>query len=214
MLLLSGFEPFDGATLNPSAEVVAAIRSDPPPGIDLKTVVLPVETDVAADRLLTLRSECDARAVIMLGEARGQPTIRLEHVAINLRDFAIEDNAGSRLVDQPVVTDGPDAHFATLPLRNLLETLRAVGVPVERSLSAGSYLCNELSYRVLHESDRIARAGGPRITAGFVHLPSLPDQATGPGKERPTMPIEDQIIAIRAIIERVAAGPSGDPIPS
>ena len=71
-VLLSGFEPFGGADRNPSAEIVAAIAAEPPRDLYLETIVLPVETEVAADRLLATWRTGEADAVVMLGEAAGR----------------------------------------------------------------------------------------------------------------------------------------------
>ncbi len=202
-ILLSAFEPFDGASINPSAEVASALGADPPPAVDLETVLLPVETEVAAARLLEVWRRSGSNVVVMLGEARGSATIRLEQVAINLRDFSIPDNAGRRVTDARVVDDGPDAHFATLPIADLLTRLRKDDVPVERSLSAGAYLCNEVSFRMLHES-KTAATGSPAVSAGFVHLPSLPEQCDD--EDAPSMALEDQVAAVRTILEHLAHG--------
>ena len=199
-ILLSAFEPFDGASINPSAEVASALGAAPPPGVDLETVLLPVETEIAAERLLEVWRRSGSNVVVMLGEARGSGTIRLEQVAINLRDFSIPDNAGRRVTDARVVDDGPDAHFATLPIADLLTRLRKDGVPVERSLSAGTYLCNEVSFRMLHESKTAATAGSS-VSAGFVHLPSLPEQCED--ADAPSMALGDQVAAVRTILEHL-----------
>lgn len=198
-LLLTGFEPFDGADRNPSAEIVAAIAADPPAGVDLRTLVLPVETGVAADRLIEAHGSHRSDVVVMLGEARGRSEITPEVVAINLLDFSIPDNAGRVVTDAPIVEGGPDAHFATLPTARLVEAARAVGVPTSRSLSAGSYLCNEISYRMLHA---LATDGSTAI-AGFIHVPSLPEQASRDRPPFPTMGLDTSVAGIRAMIEAI-----------
>ena len=197
MLLISGFEPFDGAAINPSAEVVESLEKDPHPGIDLATTILPVETGVAAERLLSVIDECDADIVLMLGEARGRSAISIEQVALNLLDFSIPDNVGHQVRDRRIVEDGPDAIFATLPVRALVDALRDQDIPAERSLSAGSYLCNEVSYRVLEQARRDDGSRSP--IAGFIHLPSLPSESGSTA----CMPLELEIRAVRTIIARL-----------
>jgi pyroglutamyl-peptidase len=75
--------------------------------------------------------------------------------------------------------------------------MRGHGVPAHRSLSAGAYLCNELSYRMLHE---IADDGGS-TRAGFIHVPGLPEQAIDRHPTPPSMSLETMVTAIRAAIE-------------
>lgn len=196
-LLLSGFEPFDGADRNPSAEIVAAIAADPPSGVDLRTIVLPVETEIAPERLLAAWRSHRSDVVVMLGEAAGRRELTPEVVAINLRDFSIPDNAGRVVLERPVVEDGPAAYFATLPTSRLVEAARGIGTPAGRSLSAGSYLCNELSYRMLHEA---ATTDAPTI-AGFVHVPRLPEAGSEADTSLPSMPLPAEIAGIRAMLE-------------
>jgi pyroglutamyl-peptidase len=112
-------------------------------------------------------------AVVMFGEAHTRGEISIERVAINLRDYAIADNGGTTVHDQPVVAGAPDALFAALPVRRMHEAVAMSGVPVGLSLSAGTYLCNELMFHVL---ERRRVAGAPRY-AGFIHVPQLPVQA-------------------------------------
>ncbi|MCP4833698.1 MAG: pyroglutamyl-peptidase I [Phycisphaera sp.] len=210
MLLLTGFQPFGGAEINPSAGVVEALLADPPAGIDLAAMVLPVETGVAAEALLAEIDRSGADTVVMLGEARGRSVISIEQVAVNLLDFSMPDNAGNRIEDRPIVAGGPDAVFSTLPVRRLVEGLREVGIPVERSLSAGTYLCNEISYRVLERHRTRGTDGLPGLRAGFVHLPSLPCQAsTGTGAS-PSMSLDLEIEAVRRIV--TALGGNGSTI--
>ncbi|MCP4937610.1 MAG: pyroglutamyl-peptidase I, partial [Phycisphaeraceae bacterium] len=169
-ILLTGFEPFGGSELNPSAMVVEALASDPPADVDLVTVVLEVVGEEAGDRVVELVATERPDAVVMLGEATGRAGVTIEQVAINLRDYGMNDNAGNRVSNQPVVDAAPDAYFTTLPVEELVQAVRAIGVPAARSLSAGAFLCNEISYRVLH-AEAIAKR---RTPAGFVHLPRVP----------------------------------------
>ncbi|MBQ72799.1 MAG: pyroglutamyl-peptidase I [Planctomycetaceae bacterium] len=208
MLLISGFEPFDGADINPSASVVEALENDPPPGIDLATTILPVETGVAAEHLLSMIDQCGADIVVMLGEARGRPSICIEQVALNLLDFSIPDNAGQQIQERKISPDGPDAIFATLPVRRLVDGLCMQDIPTERSLSAGTYLCNEISYRILEQSRK--QDGSPSPIAGFIHLPSLPSQSAVFEGKIPSMSLDLQIQAVRSIIEILKQSDSDD----
>lgn len=208
MLLLTGFQPFGGAEVNPSAGVVEALLHDPPDGVDLATMILPVETGVAAETILAEIDRTEADTVVMLGEARGRSLISIEQVAVNLLDFSMPDNAGNEIRDRPIVAGGPDAVFATLPVREIVDGLRAMGVPVERSLSAGTYLCNEISYRVLerHRSRDSNDAG--LLRAGFVHLPSLPCQAAPGVATSHGMSLDLEIEAVRWIVDALGRGGS------
>jgi pyroglutamyl-peptidase len=107
----------------------------------------------AVRRLVRIRP----RALILIGEASGADTLRIERVALNLIDARIADNRRHRPVDVPVVRDGPDAHFATLPPKWVRRVLGR-SAPVRLSLSAGAFACNAAFYLALHHarSTRVA----------------------------------------------------------
>ena len=199
-ILLTGFEPFGGSDLNPSAMVVEALAADPPPNVDLVTAVLAVVGEEAGDRLVRIAEDERPDAIVMLGEATGRAGVTIEQVAINLRDYGMNDNAGNRVSNQPVVDAAPDAYFTTLPVEELVQAIRAIGVPAARSLSAGAFLCNEISYRVLH-AEAIAKR---RTPAGFVHLPRVPEQCVDTDAPHASMEVDRQIDAVRAILETLA----------
>jgi len=115
-----------------------------------------------------------------------------ERIAVNVDDFRIPDHAGRRPVDEPVVPGGPAAYFSTLALREMVAAMQAADVPAAISNSAGTYLCNHLFYRVMHE----LAVRGATLPAGFVHLPYLPQQARGKGDAVASLPLATQVQAI------------------
>lgn len=207
-VLVSGFEPFGGSVLNPSFEVLKRLRSDPLPNLTIDTVVLPVVGGQAPKALIAAVKRTQPSALVMLGESGRAERITIERVAINLRDYRIPDNRGAIVRDRKVVRGGPDAYFATLPLRTMVHAVEAAGVPVELSLSAGSFLCNEVMYAALHH----AATRAPRMVAGFVHLPRTPEQNRGTAAKGFThsMPLEETARGVRALVAALigALGPA------
>ncbi|MDZ4830081.1 MAG: pyroglutamyl-peptidase I [Phycisphaerae bacterium] len=199
-VLLSGFEPFAGSRINPSCEVLDRLCAAPPSGIAIFPVVLPVVGFDAIKRLLAAMRRTLPDAVVLLGESGLASGIVLERVAINLRDYRIPDNAGVQVRDSPVVRGGPAAYFSTLPVRRLVAACRAAGVPAELSLSAGSFLCNEVMYAALHAT--VTR--GPTVPTGFIHLPQLPEQASSGEKTRPTMALDVAVKGVTGILLALA----------
>jgi pyroglutamyl-peptidase len=193
-LLLTGFEPFDGRSLNPSQLAVQQLVSEGLPGCEIVPVILPVIADIAPGLLLTRLEEVQPEVLLSLGLAGSRPVISIERIAINLLDFRIPDNAGRQLLDNPIVADGPAAYFATLPVRAMYEAVLAAGVPVELSLSAGAYLCNQVMYAALH----LIAVRGWRTRAGFVHLPALPEMVTT--RPMPSMSLETMLTGLRAML--------------
>ena len=169
-LLITGFEPFGGETVNPSWEAVRLL----PERIgeyDLTKLQIPTEFSRASEAVLMAAEALQPDAILCVGQAGGRAGITPEVVGINLREARIPDNGGAQPVNEPVVKNGPAAYFATLPVRGMVKALSDRGIPASLSYSAGAFVCNDVLYSVLH------RYSGTRTMAGFVHVPFLPEQA-------------------------------------
>lgn len=197
-VLVTGFEPFDGSSLNPSQVVVEALaeRHGLDAGWRLHTSLLPVQTQRVAGVLDALWHEHAPDVVLHFGESARADRFTLERIAVNLLDFRTPDNAGVRVVDQPIDPAGPDARFTTWPARALRDGLEAQGVASCLSLSAGAYLCNQALYLSLGQGER---RGG--CSVGFVHVPSLPEQAERGERTGPTMPRDRLIDGAHRLIQ-------------
>jgi pyroglutamyl-peptidase len=188
-VLLTGFEPFGTATSNPSGEIVKQISGD-----NIVTAILPVAYTQSGERLLQLIAEHNPDVVICLGQAEGRTQITPEKVAINLDDARLADNDGVLRNDVKIIESGPDAYFSTLPINEIVEAIKARGVPATVSLSAGAFLCNHVFYVAQN------KFAGTKVRSGFVHLPLMDSQAAEfPGL--PTMPLNQMVIAVRAMLE-------------
>jgi pyroglutamyl-peptidase len=188
-VLLTGFEPFGTATSNPSGEIVKQISGD-----NIVTAILPVAYTQSAERLLELIAEHNPDVVICLGQAEGRTQITPEKIAINLDDARLADNEGVLRNDVKILESGPDAYFSTLPINEIVEAIKAKGVPATVSLSAGAFLCNHVFYVAQN------KFAGTKVRSGFVHLPLMDSQAAEfPGL--PTMPLNQMVIAVRAMLE-------------
>lgn len=170
-LLLTYFGPFPGVPVNPTVALAeGAVRALNTARPDLRVVAreLPVSYDGSSTALRAALQDVQPDALISLGVAVGRDAVSLEQVAINLDSAGIEDNDGDRRCDKPIVPDGREAYFSSLPVRASYERLRAAGEPVEISYTAGTYVCNHVFY----EGQRISRELGLSIPAGFVHVPA------------------------------------------
>lgn len=164
--LVTGFEPFGGHGLNPSAEIARRLDGTTIAGTRVVGRVLPVDLARLDGAIADILRAIDPVAVIALGLAAGEPVIRLERVALNLASFEIPDNAGRIVRDQPLEPGGPAALPARLDLAAIRRALFERGIPVRLSSTAGLYLCNAAMYRFL-------RATPARVPCGFIHLPLL-----------------------------------------
>ena len=193
-VLLTGFEPFGGASFNPSGAVVEAIAENGVDGFEIVTAILPVEFKRSAAMLIELISTNKPDVVISLGQAEGRDFIGPEQVAINLADARIADNAGVKLENQPINTGAADGYFSTLPIRAIVDAISALGISAKISYSAGAFICNEIFFTAQ------SFLQGSNVISGFIHLPLAPNQsAEFPGL--PTMPLTDQVAAIRVAIQ-------------
>jgi pyroglutamyl-peptidase len=195
-VLILGFEPFAGETINPSAEIVRRLDAGLIAGHRIVSGILPVSFAEAPLRLAALLDRHQPALVLALGQAGGRPTISLERVAINLIDARIADNEGIQPVDVPVVHDGPGAYFQSLPIKAMAAHLGTLGVPVSLSLGAGTFVCNQIFYWLMH----LLASEHPHARGGFAHVPWLPEQAARhPGE--PGMPLDLMLRGIRGAID-------------
>ena len=188
-VLLTGFEPFGKATLNPSGEIVKQISGD-----NIVTAILPVAYAQSAERLLALIAEHKPGVVICLGQAEGRTHISPERIAINLDDARLADNEGVIRNDVPIVVGGPVAYESTLPIKEIVKAINDAGVPAAVSLSAGAFLCNHVFY-VAQDHFK-----GTKVRSGFVHVPLMDEQA-GEFPGLPTMPLDQMVKAVRTMLE-------------
>jgi len=171
-VLITGFEPFGGETVNPSWEVVKLLDGMI---IDDCRVVARQLPCVFGESLEVLNAAIDAlqpTVVLAIGQAGGRVDVTVERVAINVDDARIPDNRGQQPVDVAIVPGGPAAWFSTLPIKAMVAALREAGIPASVSQTAGTFVCNHVMYGVLHKlADR------PEVKGGFIHIPYLPEQA-------------------------------------
>ena len=183
-ILLTAFEPFDATGGNSSLEVLK--RLDLP---WLETAVLPVSYRRAAEELTRLMDEKRPDLVVCLGQAGGEPTVRLEKVALNYTRASVADNDGVLLRKGEVIPGGPDAIFTALNIEDLLDRL-SVKHPVKLSLTAGSYVCNSAYYTALFHNNSDAL---------FVHLPYCAGQGEpSEDPERMAQTIRDLLLLLRS----------------
>jgi pyroglutamyl-peptidase len=202
-VLITGFDPFGGELVNPSYEAVRRLPNSIG-GAKLIKLELPTVFADSGAALEQALAKYQPDAVFCVGQAGGYAAIAVEQVAINLRDAQQCDNAGVRPVDEPVIPDGPAAYFATLPVKKIVTALREQDIPAFVSHSAGTFVCNNVMYTLLHWS---AVHNAP-ILGGFIHVPYVPEQAAHKGSSTPSMALEQMErglkIAIQVTLAQIA----------
>ncbi len=196
-ILLTGFEPFGGESINPSWEAVRALEgktmSD---GSVIAVARLPCAFVHSLDVLEQQVRKHKPHIVVCVGQAGGRAEMSIERVAINVDDARIPDNAGAQPIDVPIQTDGPAAYFSTLPIKAIVAALIEKGIPAAVSQTAGTFVCNHVFYgvmRVVAQAPKIKRAG-------FVHIPYLPEQALR-HPNAPSMSLDVMVAGLLQIVE-------------
>ena len=200
-VLLTGFEPFNNATVNPAWEAVRTLDGWREGDIVVHGRQLPCVFGDAIEVLRAAIDELRPDVVIAVGQAGGRADLSVERVAINVDDAPIMDNSRQQLVDTPVVEGGPVGYFSTLPIKAIVRAMRDAGLPASVSQTAGTFVCNHVFYGLMHTT-----AGTP-VRAGFIHIPYLPRQAAAfPGA--PSMALEDMVEGLRIAVRVAAEGGS------
>lgn len=191
-LLITGFDPFGGESINPAWEAVRLLP-DVIRDFELVKLEIPTVFGAAAQVVIDKAEEIHPDAIISVGQAGGRAAVTPEMVGINLRYASIPDNMGALPCDIPIAEGGPAAYFSTLPVRAMAKAICDAGLPGAVSYSAGSFVCNDVLYSLLHRFD------GTAVSAGFIHVPFLPEQTA----DKPSLPLEQTAAALRAAIEAI-----------
>lgn len=191
-VLLTGFGPFDGQSVNASWLAATEVVSRWTGPDELVARELPVSFRGARQQLRSAVAEVAPDLVVSVGEAGGTSAVRVERVAVNVIDARIPDVDGSAPIDVPVIAGAPAAFFSTLPVKACAAAVREAGVPVEVSTSAGLYVCNATFYALQH-----LMAGRAGVRSGFVHVPRTPEQVAD---GEPSLAVTDSASGLLAVL--------------
>ena len=189
-LLITGFDPFGGESINPSWEAVSRLP-DTIGAYRLTKLQIPTVFGLATDSVLSAAAADAPDVILCVGQAGGRDAVTPERVAINMASARFADNAGNQPVETPILPGAPDGIFATVPVAAMADAITAAGFPGKVSNTAGTFVCNDTLYRLLHQF------AGTTVRIGFLHVPWLPEQA----KEGvPSMTLADITAALAAAI--------------
>lgn len=193
--LVTGFDPFGGADVNPSSLAVRRLRRRIG-GVEVHTAELPTSYARSASVLAAAIAEVAPEIVLCIGQAGGRSALSLERVAINVQDARIPDNDGHQPIDRPVHENGPAAHFTTLPIKACVLAIRDAGLPAAVSNSAGTFVCNHIFYTLME----MLRHRRLPARGGFLHIPYLPEQAARLDGA-PSMALQEIVRGIEIVLE-------------
>lgn len=196
-ILVSGFDPFGGESINPSIEAVKCL---PDTILEVEIIKLEIPTVIGKSIDVLTQAVYDYKPDIVLcvGQAGGRSDITVERVAINVNDCRIKDNEGNQPIDEPIVSEGPDAYFLTLPIKSIVSNIQAQGIPASVSNTAGTFICNHVAYGMAH----LAKTKYPNMKTGFIHIPFLAEQVTTKFN-MPSMSLELIVQALEVVIKTI-----------
>ena len=192
-IIVTGFDPFGGETINPSIECVKALPEIE--GVELIRLELPTVFKESAIRLNEVINDVKPDAVLSVGQAGGRAGITMERIAINVDDARIPDNISQQPIDEEIQVEGEAAYFSTLPIKRIVKAIREAGISAEVSNSAGTFVCNHIMYQALFAA---TKADKP-FKAGFMHIPFIPEQTT----DKPSLSLEESTKALQIAIETI-----------
>ena len=199
-ILITGFDPFGGETVNPAYEAVKLLP-DTIAGAEIIKLEVPTRFHRAGAVLENAMQRHKPDAVICVGQAGGRAVITPEKVAINLMDGRIPDNAGYQPVDVPIREGGETAYFTSLPVKAMVQRMRDAGIPAAVSYTAGTYVCNYLLYTLLYLIDKKY----PNVRGGFIHVPYAMEQVINKPLGTPSMDLRQIARGLETAVEAVAA---------
>ena len=168
-VLLTGFEPFDGATFNISEKIVSEFSNLRFDNFSVETEILTVDekgSNVVCKKLKNNKFDC----IIMLGYNNKIKKINVEHKAINKIQMKIKDNSGRMIDSDFIISSAPNELFSTISLEKLFQES-----PIEFDFSsnAGTFICNETYFRTLEKiySKNILDKQNKILPCVFIHLP-------------------------------------------
>ena len=194
-VLITGFDPFGGESINPAWEAVNAMQ-DMVDGIEVIKLQIPTVFKKSAEKLFAGIDEHKPDVVKCIGQAGGRYDMSVERVAINMDDGRIPDNEGYQPIDTPVYEDGENAYFATLPIKGIVEEIKAAHIPASVSNTAGTYVCNHIMYSLLYYISK----NNLNIKGGFIHVPYITQQVVDK-KNMPYMEVSTITKALESAVK-------------
>lgn len=196
-ILVTGFDPFGGDTINPALEAVNLLPYEIQ-GHTIEKLEIPT---VFNKSKVTIENKLKAThfdIVLAIGQAGGRFELTPERIGINIDDARIPDNEGNQPIDEMIQSSGDAAYFSNLPVKRMTEAIKTAGVPARLSNTAGTFVCNHILYQL----GFLQATQFPNIKFGFIHVPFIPEQVTDK-PEQPSMSIQTIAKGLKAALEAI-----------
>lgn len=168
-VLITGFLPFDGESMNPSEVLARDIASVK--GWDC--LILPVSYSRSVEHIRALKPSYSF--IVHLGQAGGRSQIQVERFAVNWIEAKIADADGVSSAPRKIAEGYQDLLHTSWDLQEA--PLKRAHMSV--SLSAGAYVCNYLYYHTLKDY--------PQTKTAFIHVPYCREQTSSRNMSAPSL---------------------------
>lgn len=196
-ILVTGFDPFGGETINPAIEAVKKLPNRIA-GAEIIKLEIPTVFDKSALIVNQMLGEERIDYVLHIGQAGGRAALTPERIAINLDDARIPDNEGNQPIDEPIIPEGESAYFSQLPIKAMVSYMKEEDLPASISNTAGTFVCNHIMYQTLHQT----HTNYPQVKAGFMHIPFLPEQVLGQ-TDLPSLTLAEIVRGVEASLRAI-----------
>jgi len=204
-ILVTGFEPFGGETVNASWEAAQRLEGWRHGDTVAVARLLPCAYDASVKKLISAIETLRPDALLMTGQAARRAVVCVERFAHNLDDATAPDNDGALRRALRISRAAPEWLETKASVRTIASAIKEAGIPARVSRDAGGFVCNHLYFGALqYLSDKRSA-----IPAVFVHLPVTPEQAP-PGANEKRLTRTEASDALRAaaaaILDELKAG--------
>jgi pyroglutamyl-peptidase len=204
-ILVTGFEPFGGETINASWEAAQKLEGWRHGDVVAAARLLPCAYDASVKTLISAIETLRPNALLMTGQAARRGVVCVERFAHNLDDATAPDNDGALRRGLRISRAAPDWLEAAAPVRLIARAVNEAGIPARMSRNAGAFVCNHLYFGALQYLGETRSA----IPAVFVHLPVTPEQSPHGASERRLTSAEaaDALrVAVTVMLDRLEEG--------
>jgi len=189
VVLVTGFEPFQNYTVNPSGLIAETLNGSSIGGASVVGVVLPVDFNRSAEIAIHAMKQYHPVLVLSLGLNARSHALRVEKIGVNLKRYQKENGRWS--FPHRIERAGPFFRITSLHTDEIVRTIRKVNTPVQQSYFAGMYVCNGLFYQLLG----YVHAQNSSTNVGFIHVPLLDSQ------DPQGMPLQTMVDAVKIAVQ-------------
>jgi pyroglutamyl-peptidase len=200
-LLLTGFGPFPGVEINPTAAVCEALSGSVANNSPIQTAVFDVDFLSIENQLRNTWGDSPPTKIVLLGVAIGRSVIGIETRAVNRRQANRPDAKGFLPTENQRLSNAyPLDHALSAEINDqaIVSDLNDLELWAESSNDAGRYLCNGVFFHALVRASQCTVP--PQCV--FVHLPQVGNPKQGAGGQEWTL--SDLIQATSQVLQSLS----------